>query len=499
MLFYFTKPRLKIKYLRHTGGNAMAQTNDFTEWYLQTVQQAELISYSSVRGSIIFRPDGYELWEHIQEEFNQYLRKEGIRNAYFPMLIPQSFFMKEADHVEGFAPEIPWVTEVGDEKLEEPLGLRPTSETMIGDAFSDWINSYRDLPYEINQWANVFRWEKKTLPFLRTSEFLWQEGHTAHADEKDAKERALNVLDEYARLCEEFLAIPVYKGEKTPSERFAGAVETYSIEAMMQDGKAVQAGTSHYMGENFAKAFNITYLNKENKHVYTHTTSWGASTRLIGSLIMTHGDENGLVLPPTVASTQVVLMPVGPWKKNPAIMEKLDELYAAFKKEGLRVRLDDSNNSPGYKFNEWELKGACIRIELGPRDLENEHAIVKVRDLDQKETISLDDLESYVYNQLSVMTKRLFEKASKRNKENEHLDIKTLADLKAHIKECKAEDKASGFVLIGWDGTDETEAKIKEETGFTIRNIPFEAPFEKENDIVSGKPAKHTVWVARAY
>lgn len=370
---------------------------------------------------------------------------------------------------------------------------------MIGTAFSDWINSYRDLPYEINQWANVFRWEKKTLPFLRTSEFLWQEGHTAHADADDARKRTLRVLDEYARLCEEFLAIPVYKGEKTPSERFAGAEETYSIEAMMKDGKAVQAGTSHYMGTKFAEAFDITYLNKENKHVHAHTTSWGVSTRLLGSLIMTHGDENGLVFPPTIAPTQIVLMPVGPWKKNPAIMEKLDEIFAAFKAEGFRVRLDDSDNSPGYKFNEWELKGACVRIECGPRDLENGHVMVKVRDLSDKEKVSFEELTTYVKEQLAIMPNRLLEAARARNKENEHYDIETLDDLKAHIENCKAEDKVTGFVLIGWDGSEETEAKIKEETGFTTRNIPFDVPMEKTVDIVSGKPAKHTVWIARAY
>lgn len=475
------------------------QTNDFTQWYLQTVQQAELMSYSPVRGSIIFRPDGFELWEHIQEEFNKFLRSEGIRNAYFPMLIPQHFFMKEADHIEGFAPELPWVTEVGNEKLEEPLALRPTSETMIGAAFSDWINSYRDLPYEINQWANVFRWEKKTLPFLRTSEFLWQEGHTAHADETDARQRTMRVLDEYARLCEEFLAIPVYKGQKTPSERFAGAVDTYSIEAMMKDGKAVQAGTSHYMGTKFAEAFDITYLNKENKHTLVHTTSWGVSTRLLGSLIMTHGDEQGLVLPPTVAATQVVLMPVGPWKKNPAILEKLEALFAELKARNIRVRLDDSDNSPGYKFNEWELKGACVRVECGPRDLENGHAMVKVRDLAEKEKVDFNTLIAYIEEQLAEMTPRLLASAKARNKENEHFDINTLDELKAHIETCKAENKPTGFVLIGWDGTEETESKIKEETGFTTRNIPFEVPMEKATDLVSGKPAKHTLWIARAY
>src|SRR5699024_1082372 len=275
----------------------------------------------------------------------------------------------------------------------------------------------------INQWANVFRWEKKTLPFLRTSEFLWQEGHTAHADEEDARKRTISVLDEYAHLCEDFLAIPVYKGQKTPSERFAGAVDTYSVEAMMQDGKAVQAGTSHYMGTNFAEAFDITYLNKENEHVFTHTTSWGASTRLIGSLIMTHGDQNGLIFPPTVAPTQVILMPVGPWRKNPAVMEKLDEIFSTFKSKGYRVRLDDSDNTPGYKFNEWELKGACIRIECGPRDIENGHVMVKIRDVEGKEKVPFDALNEYIETQLKEMTPRLLEKAKARNKENEHFDI----------------------------------------------------------------------------
>lgn len=475
------------------------QTNDFTQWYLQTVQQAELMSYSPVRGSIIFRPDGFELWEHIQEEFNKFLKSQDIRNAYFPMLIPKSFFMKEADHIEGFAPELPWVTEVGNEKLEEPLALRPTSETMIGSAFSDWIHSYRDLPYEINQWANVFRWEKKTLPFLRTSEFLWQEGHTAHADEEDARRRTMNILDEYARLCEEFLAIPVYKGQKTPSERFAGAVDTYSVEAMMKDGKAVQAGTSHYMGTKFAKAFDITYLTKENQHVLAHTTSWGISTRLLGSLIMTHGDENGLVFPPTVAPTQVVLLPVGPWKKNPAILEKLDAIYTSLKEAGYRVRLDDSENSPGFKFHEWELKGACIRIECGPRDLENGQVMAKIRDIDGKVAVPFEELFAFVQEQLQIMPKRLLENARLRNKENEHFTINTLDELKNHIETCKQNQRPTGFVLIGWDGSAETEAKIKEETGFTTRNIPFQAPMKKETDLISGKPAKYTVWIARAY
>ncbi|WP_071131193.1 proline--tRNA ligase [Enterococcus timonensis] len=475
------------------------QKEDFSKWYLQTIQQADLMSYSPVRGCIIFKPDGFELWEHIQEEFNKFLKAEGIRNAYFPMLIPYSFFAKESDHIEGFAPELPWVTKVGNEELEEPLALRPTSETMIGSAFSEWINSYRDLPYEINQWANVFRWEKKTLPFLRTSEFLWQEGHTAHADEEDARRRTMRVLEAYRDLAENFLAIPVYVGQKTPSERFAGAVDTYSIEAMMKDGKAVQAGTSHYMGTKFAEAFDIKYLNAENEHVFAHTTSWGISTRLIGALIMTHGDEQGLVFPPKVAPTQVVLMPVGPWKKNPAILEKLGAIKEELAAKNLRVRLDDSDNTPGFKFNEWELKGACLRIEVGPRDLENQHAMVKVRDLSEKVAVDFPELTDYVEEQLAQMQVRLLENARLRNKANEHLDINTLDELKQHIKTCQENNEPTGFVLIGWDGSEETEAKIKEETGFTTRNIPFEAPMEKAVDLVTGLPATQTVWIARAY
>ena len=475
------------------------QRDNFSKWYLETIQKADLMSYSPVRGCIIFKPDGYELWERIQEQFNLYLRQEGIRNTYFPMLIPQSFFLKEEEHIEGFAPELPWVTEVGGEKLEEPYALRPTSETIIGAALSEWINSYRDLPYEINQWANVFRWEKKTLPFLRTSEFLWQEGHTAHENEADARVRTMSALNAYAELIENFLAIPVYRGQKTPSERFAGAVDTYSVEAMMRDGRAVQAGTSHYMGTKFAEAFDIKYLNRDNEHVNAHTTSWGISTRLIGSLIMAHGDDQGLVLPPAIAPTQVVLLPMGPWKKNPAVLEQLTDIQTALKAHDIRVKLDDSDNSPGFKFNEWELRGVPVRVECGPKDLENGQVMIKLRDVDGKVAVPLTDLVATIAAELATMQTRLLDSARQRNKDNEHLDINTLDELKTHIETKRAANDIPGFVLIGWDGTEETEAKIKEETGFTTRNIPFNPPIEKTVDIVSGKPAKHTVWIARAY
>lgn len=475
------------------------QREDFSKWYIQTIQKADLMDYSPVRGCMIFKPDGYEIWEHIQKAFNERFKEEGIRNAYFPMLIPESFFTKEADHIEGFAPELPWVTEAAGEPLEERLALRPTSETMIGTAFSNWINSYRDLPYEINQWANVFRWEKKTLPFLRTSEFLWQEGHTAHADEEDARRRTMRMLAIYKEVVEGLLAVPVYDGQKTPSERFAGAVDTYSIEAMMKDGKAVQAGTSHYMGTKFAQAFDIKYLNRDNEHVYAHTTSWGVSTRLIGSLIMTHGDEQGLVLPPKVAPTQVVLIPVGPWKKNPAILERLEELQSQLKAAGLRVKIDDTDNSPGFKFNEWELKGVPMRIECGPRDLENNQVMIKMRDLDEKVAVSFDEIEAYVLAELETMQTRLLETAKAMRASNEYTNINTLDELKEHIESKRAAGEVPGWVLVGWDGTEESEAKIKEETGFTTRNIPFEPVVQKETCIVTGKPAKYTVWIARAY
>lgn len=475
------------------------QKENFSKWYLQTIQKADLMSYSPVRGCIIFKPDGYALWENIKTQFNQYLNEENIRNTYFPLLIPKHFFEKEEEHIKGFAPELPWLTQVGDEKLQEPYALRPTSETIIGTAFSDWIHSYRDLPYEINQWANVFRWEKKTLPFLRTSEFLWQEGHTAHETEKQARERTLNVLKEYTKLIEQFLAIPAYVGQKTPSERFSGAIDTYSVETMMRDGKAVQAGTSHYLGKNFAKAFNIKFLDQEDQHRYAYTTSWGISTRLIGALIMEHGDEKGLVLPPAIAPTQVILIPVGQWKEDQQIIALLKKLKQDLKNKGIRANLDDSNSTPGFKFNAWEQKGIPLHVEFGPRDLAKEQFIFKLRDRDSKMTTNIHEAVNTISKQLNQMQIRLLKSAKERNKANEYYHIDTLEGLKKHIKIKKQKKESPGFILIGWDGSDKTEAKIKEETGFTTRNIPFNPPLKKRTDIVTGKPAKYTVWIARAY
>lgn len=478
----------------------VTRQEDFSKWYLQTIQQADLMDYAPVRGCMIFKPDGYEIWEHIQEAFDARFKEEGVRNAYFPLLIPEHFFTKEKEHIEGFAPELPFVTEAAGEPLEEKLALRPTSETMIGDAYSRWINSYRDLPLMVNQWANVFRWEKRTLPFLRTSEFLWQEGHTAHETPEEAQERTMRMLEIYREVVEDVLAVPVFIGEKTPSERFAGAERTFSIEAMMQDGKAVQAGTSHYMGTKFAEAFNIKYLNRDNEHVYAYTTSWGVSTRLIGVLIMVHSDDQGLILPPKVAPTQVVFVPVGPWQKNPAIMETIDKLHNQLKQAGVRSVVDDSDKRPGNKFNEWELRGAAIRVEVGPRDLENQQAVIKARDLADKQTVPLAEFSDQILKELDTMQTRLFERAQAMYQENIYTDIDTIDALEKHIERCQAENKPAGYVLAGWDGTEETEEKIKELTGFTTRNIPFKGNVEEKNTcILTGKPAKETVWLARAY
>ncbi|WP_107841352.1 proline--tRNA ligase [Metasolibacillus meyeri] len=473
----------------------MQQENEFTKWYLKTIQDAELMDYTPVRGCITFRPDGYEIWEHIQAVMDRRFKETGHRNAYFPMLIPESFFQKEKDHIEGFSPELPWVTEAAGEPLEERLALRPTSETMIGHLYAKWVKSYRDLPLLLNQWANVFRWEKKTLPFIRTSEFLWQEGHTAHENEEEARHETMQMLAIYKEVVENILAIPVYDGTKTISERFAGAVDTFSIEAMMKDGKAVQAGTSHYLGTKFAEAFDIKYLNKNNEHQYVHTTSWGTSTRLIGSVIMVHGDDKGLVLPPKIAPTQVVLMPVGPFKKHPEILEKLEEIQQDLKAKGIRVKLDDTDQTAGFKFNKWEQKGAALRVELGPRDYQNGQAIIKARDEEEKKTVNLTELFTIIEEELEVMQGRLLTKARQFRDANSHTTIDSLAQLQQHIE---ASD-IPGWVLAGWCGSTDCEQKVKEQTKFTTRNIPFHPPVQKETCICCEQQAQHTVWFARAY
>ncbi|NOU76424.1 proline--tRNA ligase [Paenibacillus sp. LMG 31458] len=469
------------------------QGEDFSRWYIDVIKKADLMSYSPVRGCIVFKPDGYEIWENIQRELDSKFKETGHRNAYFPLFIPESFFQKEKEHVEGFNPELPWVTEAGGEKLEERLAIRPTSETMIGHMYSEWINSYRDLPLLINQWANVVRWEKRTLPFLRTTEFLWQEGHTAHEDEQDARRETMQMLDVYRQFAEDFLAIPVIVGQKTPSEKFAGAIDTFSIEAMMKDGKAVQAGTSHYLGTNFAVAFDIKFLDRENQHQFAHTTSWGVSTRLIGALIMVHGDDRGLVLPPKVAPTQVIMIPIGPPKTREQVIGRVDELYAELKKAGVRVKVDDrADQSPGWKFNEYEMRGVPIRVELGPRDMENGQVVLVSRVSGEKKTVQQTDFVQEVQNLLAEIHQQMYDKA-KQFRDEHYIAVDSIDEFKTFL------ETKRGFALAGWCGSNACEEQVKQETGATSRNIPFTPSETKSTCLVCGDTAKHTVVFGRSY
>ncbi|OWA33799.1 proline--tRNA ligase [Saccharibacillus sp. O16] len=469
------------------------QSEDFSRWYIDVIKKAELMDYSPVRGCIVFRPDGYAIWEHIQQEMDRRFKETGHRNAYFPMLIPESFFQKEKEHIEGFNPELPFVTEAGGDILEERLAVRPTSETMFGHMYSKWIKSYRDLPVLINQWANVMRWEKRTLPFLRTSEFLWQEGHTAHENEQDAREETMRMLELYRDFVQDYLALPVVMGQKTPSEKFAGAVDTFSIEAMMKDGKAVQAGTSHYMGTNFAKAFEIQYLNRDNELEYTHTTSWGTSTRLIGSLIMAHGDDRGLVIPPKVAPTQVMIIPIGPPKTRDMVIERADALFAELKAAGIRVGMDDrADVRPGWKFNEYEMRGVPVRIEIGPRDIENGVCLLASRLGGDKLTVQLDNVTAEVQQLLEQVQQEMFQRALEFRASNFH-SVDTLDEMKAQMEEKR------GFFLAGWCGSEACEETVRAETGATSRNIPFEPQEQKHTCVACGEAAKHTVVFAKAY
>lgn len=469
------------------------QSEDFSRWYIDVIKKADLMDYSPVRGCIVFKPEGYEIWEHIQEEMNRRLKATGHRNAYFPVFIPESFFQKEKDHIEGFNPELPWVTEAGGDVLEERLAIRPTSETMFGHMYSKWIQSYRDLPVLINQWANVVRWEKRTLPFIRTTEFLWQEGHTAHENEAEAREETMRMLENYRDFVETYLAIPVITGQKTPSERFAGAVDTYSIEAMMKDGRAVQAATSHYLGTKFAAAFDIQYLSRDNVLEYVHTTSWGSTTRLIGSLIMVHGDDRGLALPPKVAPTQVIMIPIGPPKTRDAVIGRTDELFKDLKDAGIRVRVDDrADVTPGWKFNEYEMRGVPVRLELGPRDMENGVCVLVSRITGEKKIIQQENLVAEVNAMLEQVHNEMFERALK-FREDHFYSVDTLAEMKDSMEEQR------GFALAGWCGSEECESKVKEETGAGSRNIPFEPAVKKDTCICCGKPAAHTVVFAKAY
>lgn len=470
------------------------QDDNFSMWYNQVVRKAELADYAPVRGCMIIRPYGYAIWENVQHYLDARFKETGVVNAYFPLLIPRSFLEKEAKHVEGFAPELAWVTRGGGEELEEPLAIRPTSETIVGYSFAKWIQSYRDLPLLINQWNNVMRWEKRTALFLRTSEFLWQEGHTAHRNIEDAEERTLQMLEVYRAFAEEDLAIPVVVGRKSENEKFAGALRTYSIEAMMGDGKALQSGTSHNLGTNFAKGFDIEYLDADGQRKYCATTSWGLSTRVIGAVIMVHGDKSGLILPPRVAPHQVVIVPI--WRKE-ADKEAVSGMVARVEKmlKGkVRVKVDLSENTPGWKFNEWEMRGVPVRMEIGPRDVQNNSVVLVRRDNRAKEIVSVDDLEARLPLLLEEVQQALFQRALEFREKNTYY-----TDSYDEFKQIIAEKR--GFVRVKWAEDSEAELAIKEETKATLRVIPFDQPEGgvQGKCFYTGKPATCEAIFARAY
>jgi prolyl-tRNA synthetase len=460
---------------------------DFPQWYTDVVIKTKLVDYGPVKGTMVIRPYGYAIWENIQKELDARFKATGHSNAYFPLLIPMSFFTKEAEHVEGFAPEVAVVTHAGGEELAEPLAIRPTSETIIGTMYSKWIQSYRDLPVLMNQWANVMRWEKTTRPFLRTSEFLWQEGHTAHATEEEAEAETMKMLGVYKEFAENCLAIPVIVGRKTEKEKFAGAVATYGMEAMMKDGKSLQAGTSHYLGQNFAKAFDIKFLDKDGVQKYAYTSSWGVSTRLIGALIMAHGDQRGLVIPPVVAPTQAVIIPIA--AKKGGVMEACAEIKTNLEKAGIRVTLDDSDNSPGWKFNEWEMRGVPVRIEVGPRDLEEGKVVIFRRDTCAKDFYKLDNLTTEVAQLLKTIQHDMLEAARVRRDER-IIEADDMDGILAGVE-------GGNFVKAGWCGNRECEDEIKAKTAASAR--VFAEQDTKCKCAVCGKKAAHTVIFARAY
>lgn len=464
---------------------------DFAKWYTDIVKKAELIEYTSVKGCMVIRPYGYAIWEHMQKILDGMFKETGHENVCMPMFISESLLQKEKDHVEGFAPEVAWVTHGGNEKLEERLCVRPTSETLFCEHYANIIHSHRDLPKLYNQWVSVVRWEKTTRPFLRSREFLWQEGHTIHATAKEAVKETEKMLNVYARFCEEYLAMPVIRGKKTESDKFAGAVSTYAIEALMHDGKALQAGTSHYFGDGFAKAFGIQYQSKENKLEYPHQTSWGVSTRLIGAIIMTHGDNNGLVLPPAVAPIQAVIVPVAQHK--PGVLEKAAEVKAMLESAGIRVKVDDSDNSPGWKFAQYEMKGVPVRIELGPRDIENGQCVVVTRHNNEKTFVSLDGLADSVKAKLEEVHDGLYNRALE-NRENRTYTCVSTDEIKKVL-----EEKGDGFVKAMWCGDEACEDKVKEETGVGSRCIPLVQEQIADTCVCCGKPAKYMVYWGKAY
>jgi len=478
---------------------------DFSAWYNQVVKRADLADHGPVKGTMVIKPYGFQLWDNIKESFDKMIKATGHVNAYFPIFIPKSFLAKEAQHVEGFAKECAIVTHTRlkadndkgiivdpDSKLEEEIIVRPTSETVIWSMYKKWIQSYRDLPILINQWANVVRWEMRTRLFLRTSEFLWQEGHTAHATPEEAQKETLDILELYRKLAEDYLAIPVLTGLKTESEKFAGADKTYCIEAMMGDKRALQAGTSHNLGQNFAKAFDVTFQTKENKEELVWATSWGISTRLVGAVILTHGDEKGLRLPPKIAPIQVVIIPISRnEEQEKMVKDYLAPIIELLESADVRVHQDWTDNSPGFKFNEWEMKGVPLRLEVGPRDVENGNIVVARRDTGDKLFLPKDEAIFQIPDLLKEIQKALFQQALIFQQENTH-KVSTYDELKKVIK-------GGGFVRCGWDGTDETEAKVKEDIKATIRCIPISENPEGLTCVYSGKPAKHEVIYAKAY
>ncbi len=463
---------------------------DFAQWYTDVVKKAELTDYTSVKGCMVIKPAGYAIWENIQKELDARFKATGVENVYLPMLIPESLLQKEKDHVEGFAPEVAWVTHGGLEPLQERMCIRPTSETLFCDFYAKEVQSYRDLPKVYNQWCSVMRWEKTTRPFLRSREFLWQEGHTAHATAEEAEERTQQMLNVYADFCEEVLAIPVIRGRKTDKEKFAGAIATYTIESLMHDGKALQSGTSHNFGDGFAKAFGIQYTAKDNTLQYVHQTSWGMTTRMIGAIIMVHGDNSGLVLPPRIAPTQVMVIPIAQHKEG--VLDKAYELKAALLEAGFKVKVDDSDKSPGWKFSEQEMKGIPVRIEIGPKDIEANQAVIVRRDTREKIVAAIPELSEKVREVLDTMQKDMLERARK-HRDSHTYDATTYEEFVQTINE------KPGFVRAMWCGDQACEDKIKEETTATSRCMPFQQERIAETCVCCGKPAKTLVYWGKAY
>ena len=463
---------------------------DFAQWYTDVVKKAELMDYSSVKGCMIFKPNGYAIWENIQKLLDARFKEVGVENVYLPLFIPESLLQKEKDHVEGFAPEVAWVTHGGMEELQERLCVRPTSETLFCDLYSNIIQSYRDLPKVYNQWCSVVRWEKTTRPFLRSSEFLWQEGHTAHATAEEAEARTIQMLNLYADFCEQVLAIPMVKGRKTDKEKFAGAESTYTIEALMHDGKALQSGTSHNFGDVFAKAFGIQYTDKNNQLQYVHQTSWGVSTRLIGAIIMVHGDDSGLVLPPVVAPVQVMVIPIQQNKEG--VLDAANGIFDELKAADIRVKVDDGDKSPGWKFAEAEMRGIPLRVEIGPKDMEKHQCVLVRRDTREKTVVDLDDVADKAKELMAQMQKDMLERARK------HLESH-ISDAHNYEEFKDAVENKPGFIRAMWCGDEACELKIKEDTTATSRCMPFEQEKISDVCVCCGKPAKKLVYWGKAY